>query len=338
MRISLTLILITLALSACAPNLSPEEGYSVYAVRMTYAPVTATAQSMQAIATQGANEIAFSHSQTEAARPAASTGTALALATQSLGLKLAEGQGTAVSARATVAYTETQIALVKLESNAQRTLAENNRAIADSVHGGQLMRSIKDILAGIVVVGFAVLIVWIVWQLCAYILNTRKDRERSDKWKRIFEAERLMIDAGIVQTSAGTISAVTLAEKHVSAYQVKESSVQQWRALALAYVQSAVELSRSGETRYPFSEPVAVGNALITHPDTGEVWREGHRRLMGWLIDDCNVMARTGKGGKTDWAREWSLERFTHEFSRAPLPPPPDGPIPRAKVIGEVVR
>lgn len=332
------LLLTTILLAACSPNLSPEEGYSVHVVRLTYAPVTVTAQSVQAMATQSANELAFSHVQTLAAQPAANTATALALATQVLGLKLAEGQGTAVSARATVAYTETQIALVKLESAAQRTLAENNRAIADSVHGGELWRSAIGFLVGIVVFGFGVLIAWCVLQLCAYTLNTRKDRERSDKWKRIFEAERLMVESGVVQTSAGSISAVTLAEKHVALYQTQESTLQQWRALAMAYVQSAIQLSRTGETRYPFSEPVAVGNALITHPDTGEVWREGHRRLMGWLIDECGVMARTGKGGKTDWASEWSLERFEREFSRTPLPSPPDGPIPHAKILGEVER
>lgn len=320
--------LLALSLTACAPTLPPEVGYAAYIAQMTGTSNAAIAQSTQAIATQSADEYQYAKLKTEQARPAMETGTAIAISTQQIGLDLAKTRAAYEVLSYANSYTATMAALEILESDTQKRIAENNRSIADSVHGGELWRSTKGFLVGLVVLGFGVVVAWLVIQLCAYALTRRNIAETKAKWDAVFEQEHKMFQTGVFITSGGQ-TAVTLAEKHVAAYQDRNDKASKWRGMLKAYTNVCIELGREG-VKHPFSRPTCAEYALLTRPDRAEWWQLGHKRAIGLLFDMGILTNDTGQGGEVVLAIDsGSVSRV---IDTTPLPELPPDPIPVAKI------
>lgn len=238
------LLPLVLLLTACAPALPAEIGYAAYIAQMTGTSNAAIAQSTQAIATQSADEYQYAKLKTEQARPAMETGTAIAISTQQIGLDLAKTRAAYEALGYASAFTSTMEAGKVLSSDTQRRIAENNRAIADSVHGGELRRSTTGFLVGLGVFGFGVVVAWLVFQVCIHIHNRRKIADKGAAWTEIFKQEKAMRALGVAQTSAGPTSynAVTLAEKHLE----KFNHAKTWRTACNKLVEHGVIAGQGG--------------------------------------------------------------------------------------------
>lgn len=328
MRRSLAIALLALSLAACAPTLPPEVGYAAYIAQMTGTSNAAIAQSTQAIATQSADEYQYAKLKTEQARPAMETGTAIAISTQQIGLDLAKTRAAYEVLSYANSYTTTVEAGKVLSSDTQRRIAENNRAIAESQYRANAMQALCYGGAGtLIFVGF-VLACYATYQAALYLRTRRHIRETSDKWNAVFEQERKMFEAGVFITSGGQ-TALSLAERHVAAYQDRNDRASKWRGMLKAYTARCIELGREG-VKHPFSRPTCAEYALLTRPDRAEWWQLGHKRAIGMLFDMGILTNDTGQGGEVVLAIDsGSVARV---IDTAPLPELPPDPIPVAKI------
>lgn len=326
----LRLILLALLLAACTPTNAPNELVALGNVRNT---ATAEAVSTQAAAqpvTQSYLEAEYAKSLTSTALPPQQTATQQALQLADIAITQEWDNRTLTAVAQTVAYSQTQVVMTLEASDAQVKIAQNNAAIADATNGANLRRDVMTWGGGLLMFGFGVLVLWIVIQLGLYAHNTRKDKEKSDKWRRIFEAEKLMLASGVAPTSAGptSYSVVPLAEKHVAQYANRLSRDDQVRAALKTYVTACVDLSRRG-VRQPFSRANACKHLLITHPATGDWWQLGHDRIVK-MLRGMGVLDNTGSGGETVLVVD--VDGVARHIDLTPLPDLPFDPIPAVKI------
>jgi len=322
-------VILILFCSACsAPTLDPYAQRAIGEAGIASTRLAADAQATAQPATQSYLDQQYAQSLTATFAPLAAVATSNANEATSIANVLSAQHATSEALNNQSAITATQQALAVLESEVQKTIAQNNAAISNSTNW---VIAFRGVMWGgaLIIMGFVfVLACFALYHLAMWMGAKRNIAEINARWSAVFENEN---KARKFRLDSPTSTAVTLAERHVAKYSHYDA-LDRWRATALGYVQSAVECNKNyGD--YAFSEPTAIKHSLVLHPDTGKVWREGYRRTIGWLVD-CKVMSKTGTGGKTDWANGWTYERFENEFYRTPLPPPPDGPIPRPKILG----
>lgn len=326
MRPLLSALALICVLSACAPT-DPQTAARFYAAQVTAIQDGQNALATAAPVTQSYLEAEYAKSLTATALPPQQTATQQALQLADIAITQAWDNRTATAVAQTVAYSQTAVVLTVKASEAQVEIAENNAAIANHTTGVNAIQALCFGGVGLALIALACILFFLVYRGGMFLGAWFAIAEINAKWDAVFDRED---KARKFRLEAPAVSAVTLAERHVARYGLYDA-LGRWRALALAYAESAQHVNRE-HGDYAFSEPTALKYALILYPDKDAVWREGHRRLMGWLVE-CKVMSKTG-GGKTDWAKGWTYERFAREFSRIPLPPPPEGPIPRAKLLG----
>lgn len=320
--------LLALLLTACAPMLPPEVGYAAYIAQMTGTSNAAIAQSTQAIATQSADEYQYAKLKTEQARPAMETGTAIAISTQQIGLDLAKTRAAYEVLSYANSYTATMAALTVLSSDTQKRIAENNRAIAESQYRANAMQVVFYGAALIMLFALLCLAYFGVYHAALFIDARRNIAETKAKWDAVFEQERKMFEAGVFITSGGQ-TAVTLAEKHVAAYQDRNDRASKWRGMLKAYTARCIELGREG-VKHPFSRPTCAEYALLTRPDSAEWWQLGHKRVIDMLFKMGILTNDTGQGGEVVLAIDsGSVSRV---IDTTPLPELPPDPIPVAKI------
>ena len=251
----------------------------------------------------------------------------------------------AISATGTALYWDAQVVDAQAQADIMqaRSDTELNQSVNDTIGGGVLVVSILIGLAVLVVaaaaVYFLILSINDKREIDREAYQEKKSAEIDEARARAAESWARVLRESIIErngheymlTRRGLVPMLPAPEPFSVDPNLKLES--EWRAVASVYVQSATELGLTGEEQYPFSEPSAFRHSLIQHPDTRKFWREGYRRVIGWLVD-AKIMAKTGDGGKTDWAGGWSLERFEREFSHTALPEVPYGPVPVAKLLG----
>lgn len=318
------IFLFALLAAACAPTGTATLDPRVQVAAMNEMDkINATATAMA----KDVNNAAFNQSLTQAFVPPALTATALNQHATELANASAAEYATQVAFNYSTSITLTEQAFMVIESDTQRQVAENNRAIADSVHGGELWRSTIGFLVGLGVFGFGVVVVWLAFQVCIHIYNRRKIADKGAAWTEIFKQEKAMLALGVAQTSAGPTSynAVTLAEKHVAQY----DNASRWRGLLKSYVARCIELSRSG-VKQPFSRPTCARYAILTKPDEAEWWQLGHERVVKLLFGIGVLKNETGQGGPVVLAVD--ADSVWRVIDTAPLPDLPPDPIPACKM------
>lgn len=325
------LTLISFTLSACVPANTPNELAALASVRQTQETGAYATQVAALPITQSAQESVYRASLTETFIPPALTATANANDATHITNVQSASFATRISFYATHEYSATLRAGIVVESDYQRRIAENNSSIANATNGANTMRDVLTWGGWIIIVGFGISIAWGVIQLGLYTHNTRKARETSDKWKRVFEAERLMLAAGVAQTSAGptsytpTSTAVTLAEKHLTTHTAR---LDQWRAAGKRYVIACVNLQRSGVS-FPYSRANACKHLLITHPDKGGWWQLGHDRIIK-MLTAMEVLGSSGQGGEVKLIVD--LDSVSRVIDLSPYSDWPPDPIPSVKI------
>lgn len=332
MRILTTLTALTLtayALVACVPANTPDELAALAEVKQKAQASYISTQSAAIPITQDAQQRMLNDSYTQTALPPELTTIAITQNAAQLIATVESDNATQQHAANVLVYSQTVASATENASNTQARIAENNRVIADSMYYGQLWRDVLTWTALLALFGLGVLIAWCIIQVGIYVHHTRHDREISDKWKRTFEAERLMLAAGIAPTSSGHTSyAITIAEKHLMEYQGRDSKL---RAALKNYVTACVDLSQRGEL-HPFSRPTAAKYALVTHPArNGEWWQLGHKRIMDALFT-LNILTNTGKGGETTFATGVDADNYSRIIDLAPLPADFPDPLPGVKI------
>lgn len=329
MKIILILPIALLTLTACAPaNVPPEIGYAQSIAAMTATRAQNSAEATQAVIAQSYANEQFNQRLTETALPPAYTATALAASTLQLGLEQAQSRATSDALAYQVSFTATMEALAVLRADSERRIAESQAQLENAIEWGDAKNGIIRWGGLITILGFGVLVAWLILQLCAYILARRRIAETGDKWREIFKQETLMLASGVASTSAGptSYSVVTVAEKHVANYQSKQHK---WRALLKCYVQSCIHLEQGG-VKQPFSRPNMLRYELLTDPSTGHAWQLGHDRVIA-LLRSLKVVDNTGKGGATRLIVE--VDSFSRVIDLFPLPELPPDPLPQAKII-----
>ena len=330
----LALLLIALC-AACAPT-DPQLAAPFYSAQVTAIQHAADVQATAAPATQNAANENFARSLTETFVPPALTATSAA----NESTRLANVQ---ISERSTIqalynqgAISATQSAQQILESEVQRAIADNNRAMADSIRWGNFWQSVLEWGALIVLFSLSTSAAWGVIQFGLFAHTYRTEREtelRRQLRMRIYreslreankdgEQEFLLTTAGPM---VKTHSVITIADKHIENYQRASN----WRAVCKTYIQSCIHLERGG-VRQPYSRPNCLTYELIQDPATGGAWQLGHERVVG-LLRAVGVIDNTGKGGATRLIVD--VSEYARVIDLAPLPKLPPDPIPNAKII-----
>lgn len=322
-RVSLFLVIF---LSACAP-VDPQQAAPFYAAQVTAIQHERNAQATAAPVTQSYLDQLYAQSLTATSLPPAYTATALAASTLQLGLEQAQSRATSDALAYQVSFTATMEALAVLRADSERRIAESQAQLENAIEWGDAKNGIIQWGSLIAIIGFGVLMAWLILQLCAYILARRRIAETGDKWREIFKQEKLMLESGVASTSAGptSYSVVPVADKHIESYQRSN----QWRALLKCYVQSCVHLEQGG-VKQPFSRPNMLRYELLTDPSTGHAWQLGHDRVIA-LLRSLKVVDNTGKGGATRLIVE--VDSFSRVIDLSPLPELPPDPLPQAKII-----
>lgn len=319
---------IALLLTACAPaNVPPEIGYAQSIAAMTATRERNFAEATQAVIAQSYANEQFNQSLTATSLPPAYTATALAASTLQLGLEQAQSRATAGALAYQVSLTATMESLAVLRADSERRIAESQAQLENAIEWGDAKNGIIRWGGLITILGFGVLVAWLILQLCAYILARRRIAETGDKWREIFKQEKLMLESGVASTSAGptSYSVVPVADKHIESYQRSN----QWRALLKCYVQSCIHLEQGG-VKQPFSRPNMLRYELLTDPSTGHAWQLGHDRVIA-LLRALKVVDNTGKGGATRLIVD--VDSFSRVIDLSPLPELPPDPLPQAKII-----
>lgn len=328
--------LLVFVLASCVPANTPNELAALADVRQTAQAQAVGTQAASIPITQSYEQSQLDHHATEAAFPAASTATALALATQQVGLGNAQARATYEALGFQNSITGTLEALEVLDSNTQRTIADNNRAMADSIRWGNFWQSVLEWGALIILFSLSTSAAWGVIQFGLFAHTYRTEREtelRRQLRMRIYreslreankdgEQEFLLTTAGPM---VKTHSVITIADKHIENYQRANN----WRAVCKTYIQSCIHLERGG-VRQPYSRPNCLTYELIQDPATGGAWQLGHERVVG-LLRAVGVIDNTGKGGATRLIVDAS--EYARVIDLAPLPKLPPDPIPHAKII-----
>lgn len=322
------LVLSVVLFTACAPaNVPPEIGYAQSIAAMTATRERNFAEATQAVIAQSYANEQFNQSLTATSLPPAYTATALAASTLQLGLEQAQSRATADALAYQVSLTATMEALAVLRADSERRIAESQAQLENAIEWGDAKNSIIQWGSLIAIIGFGVLVAWLILQLCAYILARRRIAETGDKWREIFKQEKLMLASGVASTSAGptSYSAPALADKHIESYQRSN----QWRALLKCYVQSCIHLEQGG-VKQPYSRPNCLTYELIRDPATGRPWQLGHDRVIG-LLRFMKVVDNTGRGGSTRLIAD--VSEYARIIDLSPLPELPPDPLPQAKII-----
>lgn len=324
--------ILALLLAACAPvapaTLDPRAA-GAYFDGVVTADAQATAYQ------ETSNEKQFRQSLTATALPPQQTATTQALHLADIAITQAWDDRASTAVAQTVAYTQTQIALARIDSDAQARIADNNRKIADSVHGGELWRNALTWLTWILVLAVGVLAAWCSLQIGMVVVTWRKETRKRIEFDNAMRAYRVTQKEAnpnggneFLLTSAGPVAkshAVTLADKHVTAY----DRASKWRGMLKAYTARCIELGREG-VKHPFSRPTCAEYALLTRPDRSEWWQLGHKRTIDILFTMGILTNDTGQGGEVVLAIDsGSVARV---IDTTPLPKLPPDPIPVAKI------
>jgi len=325
-RISLLVIVVC---ASCAPQLDPNGGASYYNALTTATVMAQFAQATAQPSTQSAKEYEYAQSLTQTFIPPALTATANSnIATQDANSNVA-ARATTESLDHQNALTVTMQALAVLESDTQARIADNNRAISESVYRANAMQWVwyGGAVVFVLILFGAALISLFYFQKGALVAKQVFERREWDKVEQ--EHAKKLFEMGLSPSSIGPMlliqpSAPALAEKHVENYQRANN----WRAILKTYVASCIELERGG-VRQPFSRPNCLTYKLIQDPATERPWQLGHDRVIG-LLRELKVIDNTGKGGSTRLVVD--VGEFARVIDLSPLPNLPPDPIPRAKI------
>lgn len=319
------LALAFLLLSACVPANTPNELAAVAAVRQTQESGAVATQAAAFPITQSFEQQEFNRHATETARPPAETSTAVANLQAVATLDAAKTQ----SARYALAY-QTSIsvtleALVRLQSDTQARIAENNRAIAEETYRANAMQWVFYGCAGAVALFLfgAALIALYYFQKGAVTVHQVAERWAWDKVEQ--DHAKKLFELGFTPSSAGPvrISAPALAEQHLEKY----SHVQLWRTACSKLVAQGV-IAGQGGAKHPFSETTL--SQFVSRPDTAGVWVDGYRKISK-VLQDNGVWFSPGPRIAPEWGQGWNWDRFSREFDLTPLHHLPEGNPPDVK-------
>lgn len=330
------LILFALLLTACSPALDPAGAGYYYAGLTTATREAADAQATAAPVTQSAREYEYAQSLTATFAPLAATATANANDATRIANLLAAQRATSEARYVESAGEATQQALAVLESKTQKTIQDNNAAIARSVIGLEAWRFFLWGVAVVMLMGVFAAVVIALYYFQNFIFVRGQVYERR-AWDRAeIDNEIYARSNGFQITSAGLmqLSAPTIAEKHVQKYIARPD---QWRAAGKRYIAAAIELERKGVTQ-PYSRANAAKDMLITHPDRGGWWQLGHDRLIKVLLG-MGVLGSSGKGGEVRLIVD--VDAYSRMIDLSPYSDWPPDPIPSVKITlagSQVVR
>lgn len=334
MRYLFLLALIAYMLSACVPANTPNELAALASVRQTQETGAYATQSAALPITQSANERSLSDSYTQTAIPPQQTTIAITQDAAMLIATIESDNATRQRAANVLVYSQTVASATQVASDSQTRIAQNNRAIADSVYYGQLLRDVALWVSGIILFGLSVLTAWAALQGGMVAVAWRKSTV-----KRIEQSTALIIyrenereanpgdEKKMVLTSAGpmVLQLTTIAQTRAEGH----SRSNHWRNALKTYIVSCVELQRGGNEQ-PFSRPTCLTHALITRPDSDKAWQEGHKRVVG-LLKTLGVLVESTQGSKVELTCD--LQSALRLIDTSPLPELPADPIPRARIV-----
>lgn len=324
------LIYLALLLSACVPANTPNELAALASVRQTQESGAIGTQAASIPVTQSHMDKLYAQHATETAIPPALTQRANDNRATDIAIDSLAARATSESLYLAHSLSATVEALSVLESETQKTIAENNAAIARATIGVNTFEIVMYTGAGVLIVGLAVLISVSLWQLQALMVAKRKTTERRMWDAAELEHERRAREFGFIPSSAGLVAlAPPIVEARKAEYIANISLSQSWRTAARKLVEQGVIAGRGG-AKHPFSETTLGG--FVLRPESGAVWLDGYRRLSRFLIDN-GIWVSAGPRIAPVWGDGWSWERFEREFDLTPLhhipnTPPPDVKIP----------
>lgn len=332
---SLPLIVLVMVCASCTPTCNTSDPIVTARCWAELGISTQQAVSTQIAAapvTQSYLEAEYEKSLTATALPPQQTATQQALQLADFAITQAWDNRTATAVAQTIAYSQTAIALVKIDSDAQARVAENNRKIAEETYRANSMQFVYYGCAGSLVFVFVAgaLIALFYFQKGAVTVHQTFERRQWDKVEE--DHAKKLFELGLAPSSIGPIllsqpSAPALADKHLE----KFHHTQTWRTACKKLVEHGV-IAGQGGAKHPFSETTLI--PFVSRPDSGKVWVDGYRKISD-VLQANNIWYVAGPRIAPEWGSDakgiWNWDRFEREFDLTPLHSLPDGNPPDVK-------
>lgn len=320
-------ILALILCSACAPALDPNGGGAYYAALTTATVIARSAQATAQPVTQSYLESVYAQSLTATFIGPALTATENANVATRIANELSAQRATSEAFRSSAVISDALQAQQVLESDTQRTIADNNRAMAESQYRANAMQWVYYGGASAFVIFIFIFAIVAARQTQIFLDDIRTIQKGRAMFKAKLDSEREARRWGYYVTSGGFTEARALAAPIVEQRKANYSHEQLWRGAIRKLVTHGV-IAGQGGAKHPFSETEL--SQFVTRPDTHKVWTDGYRKLSR-VLQANEIWFCAGARVAPEWGQGWTWDRFESEFDTTPLHSLPDGNPPDVK-------